>query len=302
MLKLTPGRWASLGALLAIAGLAAWWMLWRPATAADLIGLFPDGEAPTLYVDVAALRSTGLLDLLAGKAGAEEPEYRKFVAVSGFDYRRDLDAVAMRVRSTDTLLVLKGRFDTTRLASYAKANGGRCTPDVCTVQGSTPERQISWTPMKRQMLALAVAQDPLAVALLNSSPKRVSRTLPSSPIWLEVPGSQLHGGPGLPPGLSALLSSLDGADRALLTAGIDGIGFALELNATCPEPLKAKEIAGRLTQMTEMFRKLLARENQTPNPADLSGLLASGEFAADGTAVKGKWPLSKVLLNSMLGK
>ncbi len=277
-------------------------MLLRPATAADLIGLFPDGEAPTLYVDVAALRTAGLLEILAGKAGVEEPEYRKFVEASGFDYRRDLDAVAMRVRSTDTLLVLKGRFDAARLAAYAKANGGRCTPDVCTVQGSAPERQISWIPMKRQMLALAVAQDPLAVALINPAPRSVSRTLPESPVWLEVPGSQLHGGPGLPPGLSALLSSLDGADRALLTAGVDGIGFALEMKATCPEPAKAKEIAGRLTQMTEMFRKLLARENQKPNPADLSGLLAGGEFAADGLTVRGKWPLSKILLTSMLGK
>ncbi|MGJ5816215.1 hypothetical protein [Paludibaculum fermentans] len=302
MLKLTPGRWASLGAFLAVACLAVWWVLWRPATATDLIGLFPDGEAPTLYLDVAGLRSSGVLDLLAGKAGAEEPEYRKFVEASGFDYRRDLDAVAMRVRSTDTLLILKGRFDAARLAAYAKSNGGRCTPDVCTVQGSSPERQISWIPMKRQMLGLAVAPDPLAVALLNSSPRRISRPLPESPVWLEVPGSQLHGGPGLPPGLSALLSSLDGADRALLTAGLDGIGFALELNATCPEPAKAKEIAGRLTQMTEMFRKLLARENQKPDPADLSGLLAGGEFAAEGLTVKGKWPLSKVLLTSMLGK
>ncbi|QOY90646.1 hypothetical protein [Paludibaculum fermentans] len=302
MLKLTPGRWASLGALLAIACLAGWWMLLRPATATDLIGLFPDGEAPTLYVDVAALRATGLLEMLAGKAGVEEPEYRKFVEASGFDYRRDLDAVAMRVRSTDTLLVLKGRFDAARLAAYAKANGGRCTPDVCTIQGSAPERQISWIPMKRQMLALAVAQDPLAVALINPAPRSVSRPLPESPVWLEVPGSQLHGGPGLPPGLSALLSSLDGADRAVLTAGVDGVGFALEMKATCPEPAKAKEIAGRLMQMTDMFRKLLARENQKPNPADLSGLLAGGEFAADGLTVRGKWPLSKILLTSMLGK
>lgn len=277
-------------------------MLLRPATATDLIGLFPDGEAPTLYVDVAALRATGLLEMLAGKAGVEEPEYRKFVEASGFDYRRDLDAVAMRVRSTDTLLVLKGRFDAARLAAYAKANGGRCTPDVCTIQGSAPERQISWIPMKRQMLALAVAQDPLAVALINPAPRSVSRPLPESPVWLEVPGSQLHGGPGLPPGLSALLSSLDGADRAVLTAGVDGVGFALEMKATCPEPAKAKEIAGRLMQMTDMFRKLLARENQKPNPADLSGLLAGGEFAADGLTVRGKWPLSKILLTSMLGK
>jgi hypothetical protein len=51
-----------------------------------------------------------------------------------------------------------------------------------------------------------------------------------------------------------------------------------------------------------MFRKLLARENQKPNPADLSGLLASGEFSSDGLTVKGKWPLSKLLLTSMLGK
>ncbi len=291
-----------LGAFLAAACLVGWWVLWRPATAADLIGLFPDGEAPTLYVDVAVLRTAGILEMVAGKAGVEDPEYRKFVAASGFDYRRDLDAVAMRIRSTDTLLVLKGRFDAGRLAAYAKSSGGRCTPDVCTVQGSAPERQISWTPKARHMLALAVAPDPLAVALINDTPRQVSRSLPVSPVWLEVPGSQLHGGPGLPPGLSALLSSLDGANRAMLTAGVDGSGFALKLQADCPDAERAKQIAGRLTQMTEMFRKLLARDNKQPNEADLSGLLARGEFAADGLDVNGKWPLSKVLLSSLLAR
>lgn len=291
-----------LGALLAVMGIAGWWLWWRPATAADLIGLFPDGEAPTLYVDVAALRTTGVLEMLAGKAGVEEPEYRKFVEASGFDYRRDLDAVAMRIRSTDTLLVLRGRFDTERLAKYAKSTGGRCTPDVCTVQGSAPERQISWMKKSSEVLAMAVSQDPLAVALLNDTPRKPEHKLPAAPVWLEVPGSQLHGGPGLPPGLSALLSSLDGAQSAVLTAGLDGAGFALEMRAICDKAETAKEISGRLTQMTDMFRKLLARDNKQPNEADLSGLLAGGTFGAEGFEVRGRWPLSKHLLPSLLGR
>lgn len=291
-----------LGAFLAATGLAVWWMVWRPASPEELIGLFPDGEAPTFYVDVAALRHSGILDLVAGKAGAEEPEYRKFVEASGFDYRRDLDVVAMRIRSTDTLLVLKGRFDTQRLANYAKSTGGRCTPDVCTVQGSAPERQISWTSKKGTVLALAVATDPLAVALMNDAPHKLSYKLPTAPVWLDVPGSQLHGGPGLPPGLSAFLSSLDGAQRAVLTAGVDGAGFAVEMRAECDNAEAAKAISGRLTQMTEMFKKLLARDSKQPNEADLSGLLAAGTFSANGVAVNGKWPVSKILVSSLLGR
>ena len=47
-----------------------------------------------VYIDTGLLRQSGLLELVAGSKAVEEPDYRKFVDQTGFDYRRDLDAVA----------------------------------------------------------------------------------------------------------------------------------------------------------------------------------------------------------------
>jgi hypothetical protein len=40
-----------------------------------------------------------------------------------------------------------------------------------------------------------------------------------------------------------------------------------------------------------MLKKLLARENRKPDPGDLSGVLAAGTFRAEGSVVRGGWPI-----------
>ena len=66
----------------------------RVIDATDLVQYLPPDQAVHAYVDVNLLRSAGLLDLLAGSKAAEEPDYRRFIDQTGFDYRTDLDAVA----------------------------------------------------------------------------------------------------------------------------------------------------------------------------------------------------------------
>ncbi len=48
------------------------------------------------------LRSAGILDLLAGSKSAEDPDYKKFVDESGFDYCTALDRLAIGFRPTVT--------------------------------------------------------------------------------------------------------------------------------------------------------------------------------------------------------
>jgi hypothetical protein len=50
-----------------------------------------------------------------------------------------------------------------------------------------------------------------------------------------------------------------------------------------------------------MLREMIAREHQTPNPGDLSGVLTSGTFNHLGTRVLGSWPLEKGFVEGLLG-
>ncbi|MBI5085144.1 MAG: hypothetical protein HZB13_11170 [Acidobacteria bacterium] len=289
---------AAVAAIVVLAGLAGgvWWFGIR-ITPARMAAMLPPSEAPVLYVDFAALRAAGVLDALAGSAGVEEPEYKKFVEATSFDYRKDLDAALLAFRPGDTLLVVKGSFEAGRLAAYARSNGGRCAGELCSVQGSAPERQVSWIPSRRGgLLLMAVSPDPMAAALLSANAVEPDFTPPPAAMWLHLPGSQLRGGAALPPGLSALLSSLEGAQRALLSAGVAKDGFEVVLDAPCADNGKATEIAARLTRTTDMVVKLLAREGKKPDPSDFSGLLAGGVFEARGAAVRGRWPLSRAFL------
>lgn len=279
---------------------ALWWAVLRLPSTTDLVRALPPGDEPTLYVDVSALRQVGLLDRIAGQAGAEEPEYKKFVAASGFDYRRDLDAVLIRFRAGDRLLMLEGRFEAARLDAYARAAGGRCAGDLCSVEGSERGRQISWVPFQRgRVLALAVSPDPMAAALLNGAPTTVPFEVPRSPVWLMLPGRALHAGAGLPPGASVLLSALEGAERATFSAAPAGADLRIHLAAPCANARQAAEIADRLTRTTELFKRLLARDNRKPDPRDLSGILAGGQFGVDRTSVSGNWTVSRAFLNGL---
>lgn len=141
---------------------AVGFLYWRRASrsfsAADLIQYLPSDQAALVYIDTASLRSSGVLQTLAGSKAAEEPDYRRFVEQTGFDYRTDLDAVAAAFLRGDVYFVLRGRFDGKRLNAYAQAEGGACRNGVCNLPGSSPERHISFYLVKSGILALAVAK------------------------------------------------------------------------------------------------------------------------------------------------
>ena len=90
--------WQLAAIVILLCGSILWFAHWRstsrPYGAAELIQCLPPEQATHMFIDVAALRSSGILDLLAGSRAAEEADYKKFVDQTGFDYRTDLDAVA----------------------------------------------------------------------------------------------------------------------------------------------------------------------------------------------------------------
>jgi len=281
-----------LGAL--IAGSAVlYFLVFAPRRARDpqrLLTCLPAGGHPTLYIDVQSLREAGILASIAGSASLEEPEYKQFVSATGFDYRTGLDAAAVYFAPEARFMVVRGRFDTAKLTAYAKSRGGRCAAELCMVEGSAPERQISWVKLDRDVLGIAVSKDPLAATMLARG-NRAAEPLPPAPVWLALPGAALEAREGLPPGASALLGSLSGANRATFAANATGKGIEVRLVAPFDDQLRAEASAKRLREATEALKALMAREG-TPVPrASLGAVLAGGSFRADRARVEGLWTL-----------
>ena len=102
----------------------------RPTWSAYL----PTANASVVYVDVDALRRSGILSMVAGPKAAEEPDYRQFVDETKFDYRQDLDAVAAALKDGRIYFALRGRFHWKNLTDYAVRQGGSCHNDFCVVR------------------------------------------------------------------------------------------------------------------------------------------------------------------------
>ncbi len=270
-----------------------------------MLACLPPGDGPILYVDVSLLRQTGLLEQLAGKPGGEEADYRKFVQASGFDYRRDLDAALVRWTNGTALFVLKGRFDEDRLAAYARANGGLCAKEFCSLPGSVPQRRISFQPLGqplgRRVMALAAGSDAMGAAAIREHASQPGFALPSAPLWMSLPASSFHAEPDLPAGIGAFLEALDGAQRAILTVETGANGFALRLHAPCKSNDQAKTVADRLARATATLRDLIARSGKAPESSSPAAVLSAGTFRVEQASVHGNWPLSRAFLEG-LGK
>jgi hypothetical protein len=80
----------------------------------------------------------------------------------------------------------------------------------------------------------------------------------------------------------------------------DGNRLAARLNVLCRNEVEAADVALQLQRVTDLLRDYISRENQKPNPADLSGVLTSGSFRPDGRRVYGYWPIDRSFLQNVL--
>ncbi|MBE7543849.1 MAG: hypothetical protein KJZ84_02715 [Bryobacteraceae bacterium] len=287
------------GFLVLVSAAVLWWQFGRAPSPSQMLAWLPAGDGPTLYLDFALLRRTGLLERLAGDARLADEEYRAFIGATGFDYRRDLDAALVRWHDDATLFVLAGRFDRARLEKYAVAQGGRCANGLCSLPAATPGRRISFMQLNRGTLALATSTDPMAAALISRSNRTPNPGAPMSPLWLMLPKPYLKSMEGLPSGISAFLEALGGAERAAFLLRPTNNGVDVVLEAPCTSAAVASRVAGRLTQATSLLKSLLAREGKQPERDDLSGVLTAGTFRGDQDTVRGFWPVPKEFLDKL---
>ncbi len=293
-----------LAAILALAGaLAGLWVLWqrRPHSIAPgaLLPYLPPASAAMVYLDVDGLRKAGILEKLSAAPAAQDPDYRSFIDATKFDYARDLDAVLVSFQEHGTFMVLRGRFDWGALRRYAAAQGGACDNGPCRMEGSQPDRKISFYELRPGLMALAVARDAYAAALITRHGAVTGLDFPTSPVWFTIPPGELRK-QALPSGTRTFASALEGANRLWLSLDRGAAdGYRLALRVECRSEQDARALANQLQSTTETLRKWIARENQSPNPNDLSGLLTAGAFRHEGASVHGAWPIAPGFLDNL---
>ena len=279
-------------------GVARWARGAEPYDAARMLSSLPVEGATLLYIDTGLLRQNGILDLLAGSKAAEEADYRKFVEQTGFDYRTDLDAVAASFAKGSVYVTLRGRFQWKQLTTYAETQGGECHYTVCTMRGSSVERNISFFPLKADVLALAVSSQPKAVVDISAKQWKGAPAV-SEPVWMSVPAPVFASLDTFPSGTRSFFSPLARAQKVTFAAGPKGDRLALRLEVTCATPEAAAELVQQLAGTTDLLKKMIERDHLAPNPRDWSGLLVAGTFQQRQSQVIGTWPIERSFVEAL---
>ncbi len=294
--------WQLVVILLLVCGIALGIMQWRVrrfSDAASLLQALPPDRATHLYVSLNALRDSGILGLFAGSTAEEESDYRNFVQQTGFDYREDLDAIAAAFLPNGSYFTARGRFDWKKLRAYATDHGGECRNLTCSLPASDPGRYISYYPLATDTIALAFAPEQFGVNMIAPAQWSKQPPISSEPIWVSAPSFVFSDPKGLPAGAQAFLSPFAQAEHVTFGVVPEGESLAIRVDASCATPESASGVARKLTETTDLLKKMLARDNMTPNPNDLSGVLVAGTFSSQGTHVSGKWPVARGFLTAL---
>ena len=266
-----------------------------------LLERLPNTRAALVYVDCKALRQAGILEWLSPAGVPLESEYKAFLDSTGFDYTRDLDTAIVSFAPDGKYFLLRGRFHWPRLFAYARQNGGKCNYTFCELEGSSAERRISYFPLQSDLMALAVSPDDDGAARLRDRRAGGGMAIPAEPVWVSLPGPLLGAAGTLPEGTRMFATSLAGSQRVTLALGPRGQAFEAHLEVLCRSPQDAAALEAQLGRITALLRDMIAREHQSPNPRDLSGVLTAGQFRHAGTRVMGVWPVSRGFLQQLLG-
>ena len=299
--RLRPWHLAAMVVILcgAVVGTVYWRTGRQPIGAATLVECLPPDQATHVYLNIAALRSSGILDLLAGSKAAEEPDYRRFVEQTGFDYRSDLDEVAAAFLRGSVYLAVHGHFDWRKLKNYALSQGGSCRSTLCEMPASEPNRHISFYPIRANVMALAVSYEERGVNMIGPGQWVNPPQLPPEPVWISAPPFVFADVKDLPEGTHAFLSPLAQARKTIFAIGPEGDQLRIRAEVDCNDPQAAAALAQQLTHSTDLLEKMLSRDHMTPNPRDLSSILVGGKFAQQGSTVSGTWPLDRGFVQAL---
>jgi hypothetical protein len=299
-----PRPWQLILLIALLCGATVGGMVWyrsRTLTPGASLRRMPMEDTLVLWIDFAALRHDGLLQLLAGAKAGQDPEYQTFVRQTRFDYMHDLDSAMAAFAPTGNFFLVKGRFDWKSLRNYVEQVNGSCLNTLCRVNGSGLDRRISFFPVRRDLMAMAASPDGWAALRLSTARPEPDPPVPNAPVWLAFPGSLLKSNKNLPDGARPFARSMEGALSVTISFAPERDRLAARLDVRCKSDREATAAAAQLTEATQLLRSLIARENLKPNPADPSGVLAAGAFHAEGAHVAGVWPIAREFIQSLLG-
>ncbi|MCL6506284.1 MAG: hypothetical protein K6T59_04590, partial [Bryobacteraceae bacterium] len=171
----------------------------------------------------------------------------------------------------------------------------------CQMPGSTPGRMVSFFPLRRDLLALAVGKDPWAALQLMQPRSEESFVVPRGVFWLSLPGNLLRDSQALPGGVRALVAPLERAQRLLLWAEPQMAGLEARLEVTCRSEEEAAVLAGQLSGITRVLAAGVPRQGRQTTGAHLAAMLSRGSFRHSGRRVFGQWPVEYGALVTLLG-
>jgi len=303
--KFKPQPWQLIVAIAAFCGLSVGAFVWYHSTTLTpeaLLKRMPASDSLVMWIDFASLRRTGFLQLLAGAKSAEDPEYQSFVYATRFDYMSDLDtALVAFSHSGGSYFMLSGRFDWKSLRNYVTREHGECVNSLCRVVGSAPDRHISFLPLRRDLMAMAVSTEPYAVNDLAIARPGPNPKMPEGLVWLRFPGWLPKYAASLPDGMRPFARIIENSPNVTVSFVPDRDRLVAKLEIQCRSALEAADLVTQFSSVTETARSLFAREHQTPNPADFSGIVTSGTFRSDGPQLEGAWPIDRAFVQNLLG-
>jgi hypothetical protein len=303
--------WQLAAALVLVCAAAVGILEWRRSSqhydASRLMQSLPVSGAVKVYVDLAAMRDAGLLDVLVGPKTVEDPDYRRLAEEIGFDYRTDLDAVAAAFVHGDFYAAARGHFDWKRLSEYALAQHGQCSNGVCNMPGDQPDRIISFYPLGSQVLALAVSDKLSSVTMIGPPTGKATVAVPPSAFWISAPGEDFKDLKNLPAGTQQFAAPLAQAREAafgIQPAASDPSStnrrFDIRMDVTCASPDAAAAMANVFKSLTDVLRSLIVSEHVAPKTSDLADVLVSGTFEVHDSSVTGRWPIRRSVIESLI--
>jgi len=301
--KFKPQPWQLIVLIAVICCLSVAGMVWfhsRTLTHEALLRRLPTTDATLVWIDFAALRRIGFLELLGGATAAEQPDYQSFVYATRFDYMNDLDGVLASFPGNGGFYsILEGRFDWKTLRSYVAREHGQCINSLCRFVGSTPEKHISFLPLRRDLMAMSSGPDAYGVNDLLTPRPGPSPAMPQGLAWIKFPGSLPKSLKDLPPGTGSLVRIIGNAPSATLSFVQDGDQLGANLEIECRSDQEATDLASEFAASTETARKAFSLEHTEPNPGDFSGIITSGVFRTQGSRLLGHWPISQQFIRNL---
>ncbi|MGH9477234.1 MAG: hypothetical protein ACRD1C_13020 [Terriglobales bacterium] len=269
---------------------ALWWML-PPAIVREL----PDGQA-LVYVRLGPLR--GLMP--APEPRQVAPGYAEFMRNSGFDFARDLDALAISMRGNplrpdEATAILEGRF-TPAFASWLRQHALRSERlgggEAYVFNGwERPRQLLTVAQLNPHTLLVTNATDAVAVV---AHARRWWTAAPA--LWRAGNNWRLLAGYGdvnaLPLEAERVLDGSrppwQGLQSFAVRAGADGSGAALRATAEAVTPEAASAARSWLQDEVQTLRPLLSEDPGQPTLRALMDRLQTGQ---DGRRV---WARVKV--------